>query len=106
MSCITIRGADLSNSIAAALQYISYTHPPEFIRYLSSAWQREQSEPARYAMEQILNSSRMSLLGQRPICQDTGIVNVFLKVGMRVRFDSEHSLQELVDEGGAPCVYG
>jgi hypothetical protein len=81
----TIRHADLVETVAAALQYISYYHPADYIAHLARAYEREQSAAARDAIAQILTNSRMCAEGHRPICQDTGIVNVFLKVGMDVR---------------------
>ena len=83
----TIRQADLIESVAAALQYISYYHPADYIQHLARAYEREQSPAAKDAMAQILTNSKMSATGHRPICQDTGIVNVFLKVGMDVRWE-------------------
>ena len=90
---------DLIQSIQDALQYISYYHPPDFIKALAEAYNREESTAARDAMAQILINSRMCAEGHRPICQDTGIVNVFLSVGMDVRFVSNESLDELINEG-------
>src|SRR5690606_26111092 len=75
-----IRQEDLIESVAAALQYISYYHPADYIAHLARAYEREQSPAAKDAMAQILTNSKMSATGHRPICQDTGIVNVFLKV--------------------------
>lgn len=98
-SSVHIRSEDLTSSIADALQFISYTHPRSYIQHLCAAWEREQSAPAKAAMAQILVNSRMALLGRRPICQDTGLVNVFLKIGRGVRIDGDSSLQQLVDEG-------
>jgi len=96
----TIRQNDLIESIAAALQYISYYHPADYIAHLARAWEREQSPAAKDAMAQILTNSKMSALGHRPICQDTGIVNVFLKVGMNVRFEGfSGSLEDAINEG-------
>ena len=82
-----IRQADLVDSIAAALQYISYYHPADYITHLARAYEREQGPAAKDAIAQILTNSRMSAVGKRPICQDTGIVNVFLKIGMEVRWE-------------------
>ena len=96
---VTIRENDLIESIADAIQFISYYHPADFVQYMTRAYEREQSPAARDAMAQILTNSRMCAEGRRPLCQDTGIVNVFLKVGMNVRFDSKQSLQEIWDEG-------
>ena len=97
----TIEAEDLVLSIASAVQYASVYHPPDFLRRLADAYAREESEAAREAMAQILVNSRMSAMGRRPICQDTGVANVFLKVGMEVRWHGldGRSLQDLVDEG-------
>ncbi|RYF33663.1 MAG: fumarate hydratase, partial [Comamonadaceae bacterium] len=95
-----IQQADLIESVAAALQYISYYHPSDFISHLARAYERERSPAARDAIAQILTNSKMSATGHRPICQDTGIVNVFLKVGMDVRFEGfSGSLEDAVNEG-------
>lgn len=96
---VTIREADLVESIADALQYISYFHPMDYIRALAAAWEREENPAAKDAMAQVLANSRMCAEGHRPICQDTGIVNVFLKWGQNCRLESDKSLQEVVDEG-------
>jgi len=85
-------------SVADALQFISYYHPADYIRALGRAYEREQSPAARDAIAQILTNSRMCAEGRRPICQDTGIVNVFLKIGMQVRFDFE-DLEDAVNDG-------
>ena len=96
----TIRQQHLVQSVADALQFISYFHPADYIRALGRAYQREQSPAARDAIAQILTNSRMCAEGHRPICQDTGIVNVFLKVGMDVRFEGfAGSLEDAVNEG-------
>jgi fumarate hydratase class I len=96
----TIRQEDLIESIAAALQYISYYHPADYIQHLARAYEREQSPAAKDAMAQILTNSKMSADGHRPICQDTGIVNVFLKVGMNVRWEGfTGSLEDAINEG-------
>ena len=96
----TIRQADLIESIAAALQYISYYHPADHIAHLARAYEREQSAAAKDAIAQILTNSKMSAEGHRPICQDTGIVNVFLKVGMDLRWDGfTGSLDDAINEG-------
>ncbi|MBY5502402.1 fumarate hydratase [Rhizobium leguminosarum] len=92
-----INEADIVESVAEALQYISYYHPPDFIRHMVSALDREASPAARDAITQILVNSRMAAIGRRPICQDTGSVNVFIKLGMMVRIESDKSLQEIVD---------
>ncbi|MDZ7858234.1 fumarate hydratase [Sphaerotilus sp.] len=83
----TIRQADLVESVAAALQYISYYHPADYIAHLARAYEREESPAAKDAIAQILTNSRMCAEGRRPICQDTGIVNVFLKIGMDVKWE-------------------
>jgi fumarate hydratase class I len=96
----TIKQADLIESVAAALQYISYYHPADYIAHLARAYEREQSPAAKDAIAQILTNSKMSATGQRPICQDTGIVNVFLKVGMDVRWEGfTGSLDDAINEG-------
>ena len=95
----TIREDDFVQSIADALQFISYYHPDDFIQALSSAWEKEQSPAARDAIAQILVNSRMCAEGHRPICQDTGMVVVFVDVGMDVRWDSSMSLEQMVNEG-------
>ena len=95
-----IRQEDLIQSIADAFQYISYYHPQDFIRALGEAYAREEAPAAKDAIAQILTNSRMSAEGHRPICQDTGIGMVFLKVGMNVQWaDATMSLQEMVNEG-------
>ena len=95
-----IRQADLIESVAAALQYISYYHPTDYIAHLARAYEREQSPAAKDAIAQILTNSKMSATGHRPICQDTGIVNVFLKVGMGVRWEGfTGSLEDAINEG-------
>jgi fumarate hydratase class I len=96
----SITAADLTESIAAALQYISYYHPSDYIAHLARAYTREQSPAAKDAIAQILTNSKMSALGHRPICQDTGIVNVFLKIGMNVRLDGfTGTLDDAINEG-------
>ena len=96
----TIQQDDLIESVAAALQYISYYHPADYIQHLARAYEREQSPAAKDAMAQILTNSKMSATGHRPICQDTGIVNVFLKVGMDVRWEGfTGSLDDAINEG-------
>ena len=96
----TILQADLIESIASALQYISYYHPADYITHLARAYEREQSPAAKDAIAQILTNSKMSALGHRPICQDTGIVNVFLKVGLDLRWDGlTGSLDDAINEG-------
>ncbi|MGB2391196.1 MAG: fumarate hydratase, partial [Pseudomonadales bacterium] len=94
-----IEEADVIQSIQDALQYISYYHPVDFIRSIHAAYEREESIAAKDAMAQILINSRMCAEGHRPICQDTGIVNVFVTVGMRVRFNTDVALEDLINEG-------
>src|ERR1700744_1522358 len=97
----SIKQADLIDSVADALQYISYYHPVDYITNLAKAYEREESPAAKDAMAQILINSRMAAEGHRPLCQDTGIVTVFLKVGMNVRWDdATMSLDDMVNEGG------
>ena len=96
----TIRQADLIESVAAALQYISYYHPADYITHLARAYEREESPAAKDAIAQILTNSKMCAEGRRPICQDTGIVNVFLKIGMDVRFEGFNaSIEDAINEG-------
>ncbi|HLI04792.1 MAG TPA: fumarate hydratase, partial [Terracidiphilus sp.] len=91
-----IQQEDLIASVAGALQYISYYHPVDYIRSLAEAYEREESPAAKDAMAQILINSRMCAEGHRPICQDTGIVTAFVKVGMDVRF--------VGPDGGSPTL--
>lgn len=95
----TIREEDFIQSIADAFQFISYYHPIDYIKALGKAYEREISPAAKDAMAQILVNSRMSAEGQRPICQDTGIAVVFLKIGMNVRWETQKSVVEMVNEG-------
>ena len=94
-----IREEDLIQSVADAFQYISYYHPLDYIKALGEAYEREESPAAKDAIAQILTNSRMCAEGHRPICQDTGIAVVFLKVGMNVQWDAKMSVQEMVNEG-------
>jgi fumarate hydratase class I len=94
-----VKKTDLIQSVADALQFISYYHPADYIRALGRAYEREQSPAAKDAIAQILTNSRLCAEGHRPICQDTGIVNVFLKIGMGVRFDFDASLEDAINEG-------
>lgn len=90
---------DVISSVADALQYISYYHPLDFVQALEKAYKKEQSQAAKDAISQILINSRMSAEGRRPICQDTGIVTCFVKIGMNVQWDSDLTVQQMVDEG-------
>ena len=100
MSDKIIKQQDLIDSIEDALQYISYYHPIDFIQALEKAYNKEESTAAKDAIAQILINSRMSAQGKRPICQDTGIVTCFVKVGMEVQWDkTDMTVQQMVDEG-------
>lgn len=94
-----IRKDDVINSVADALQFISYYHPLDFVQALEKAYEKEQSQAAKDAIAQILINSRMSAEGKRPICQDTGIVTCFVKIGMNVQWESDLTVQQMVDEG-------
>ncbi len=94
-----IRQDDVIQSVADALQYISYYHSPDFIQAMARAYEMEASPAAKDAIKQILVNSRMCAEGHRPICQDTGIVTVFVKVGMNVRWDATLSLTDMINEG-------
>ena len=95
-----VRQKDVIDSVADALQFISYYHPLDYIQALGKAYRHEQSAAARDAIAQILTNSRLCALGQRPICQDTGIVVVFVKIGMGVRWDGANlSVADMVNEG-------
>jgi len=94
-----IREADVIASVQDALQYISYYHSPDFIQAMGRAYALEKSPAARDAIAQILTNSRLCAQGHRPICQDTGIVVVFIKVGMGITWDAEHDLEAMVNEG-------
>jgi fumarate hydratase class I len=94
-----IKQADLIQSIQDALQHISYFHPVDYIKALGEAYEKEESPAAKDAIAQILTNSRMCAEGHRPICQDTGIVVVFLKVGMNVRWEATTSVEDMVNEG-------
>lgn len=94
-----IRTQDVIQSVADALQYISYYHPLDFVKAVHEAYEREESEAAKDAMAQILINSRLCAEGKRPICQDTGIVTVFLKIGMDVQWEGDMTVSEMVNEG-------
>lgn len=94
-----IREDDLIASVADALQFISYYHPVDFVQAVHRAYEMEQNPAARDAMAQILINSRMCAMGHRPICQDTGIVTVFVEIGMDVRWDADRSLEDMINEG-------
>jgi fumarate hydratase class I len=94
-----IKQSDLAASVKDALQFISYYHPLDFIRAVNEAYEKEESGAAKDAMAQILVNSRMCAEGHRPICQDTGIVTVFVKIGMDVRWDGDRDLEDVINEG-------
>jgi fumarate hydratase class I len=94
---VVITGQEFITSLTAAVQFISHTHPKDFVAYLHQAYLNEQNAAAKSAIRQILINSRMSMLGRRPICQDTGVVNVMLKVGMDVRWDTDLPPEEMVN---------
>ncbi|ACV26417.1 fumarate hydratase [Kangiella koreensis] len=94
-----IKAEDFIASVADAFQYISYYHPKDFIQALTAAYEKEESPAAKDAMKQILVNSRMSAMGHRPVCQDTGIACAFVKIGMDARFEGGMTIQEMVDEG-------
>src|SRR5580765_7981932 len=95
----TINQDDFIRSVADALQYISFYHPVDYITNLARAYEMEQSPAAKDAIAQILINSRMCAEGHRPICQDTGIVTVFLKVGMNVQWDATMSVEDMINAG-------
>ena len=94
-----IRQDDLINSVADALQFISYYHPIDFVQSVHEAYVKEENPAAKDAMAQILINSRMCAEGKRPLCQDTGIVTVFVKVGMNVQWDATMSVTDMINEG-------
>ena len=94
-----IKKADFIESVESALQFISYYHPKDFVDAMHEAYEKEQNSGAKDAIAQILINSRMSAEGKRPVCQDTGIVTVFVKIGMQVQWDSDLTVQQMVDEG-------
>ncbi len=98
MTGSSITEAHLGDSVAEALQYVSYYHPPDFIQAMARAYDAEESPSARNAIRQILMNARMAAIGHRPICQDTGSVNVFLKIGVQAPLDWQRAPQEIVDD--------
>jgi len=94
-----IKDRDVVESVADALQFISYYHPQDFVQAVHRAYEMEQSQAAKDALAQILINSRMCAMGKRPICQDTGIVTVFVDIGMEVRWDTSQPLEDLINEG-------
>ncbi|MCU0951771.1 MAG: fumarate hydratase, partial [Burkholderiaceae bacterium] len=93
-----IRQEDFIQSVADALQFISYYHPADFVQAMTAAYEREQSPAAKDAIAQILINSRLAAQGRRPICQDTGYAIVMLKIGMNARWDAQLSIQQMCDE--------
>ena len=94
-----IKQQHVIESVCNALQYISYYHAPDFIQAMANAYEKETHQSAKNAIAQILINSKMAALGQRPMCQDTGIVNVFVEVGMDVIWEAELSLEDMINEG-------
>jgi len=94
-----IKQQHVIESISNALQYISYYHAPDFIQAMVNAYEKETHQTAKNAIAQILINSKMAALGQRPMCQDTGIVNVFVEVGMNITWEAELSLEDMINEG-------
>ena len=94
-----IRQDDFIDSVADALQFISYYHPLDFVQAVNEAYEREQNPAAKDAMAQILINSRLCAMGHRPLCQDTGIVTVFIEIGMDVRWDVSMSVEAMINEG-------
>ena len=94
-----IKDRDIVESVADALQFISYYHPADFVQAVNRAYEMEQSQAAKDALAQILINSRMCAMGKRPICQDTGIVTIFVDVGMDVRWETSQTLEALINEG-------
>src|SRR5262249_59934423 len=97
MPCV-ISEEDFVTSIAQSLQYVSYYHSPDYIRHLAESYRKEESPAARNAIAQILVSSRMAAIAKRPVCQDTGVANVFVKMGMGARLDTDRPPGELVND--------
>ena len=94
-----IKNKDIISSVSDALQYISYYHSEDFIQAMTSAYKKEKSEPAKDAILQILTSSKLSAIGKRPLCQDTGIVTIFIDVGMQVELEGDVLLEDLINKG-------
>ncbi|MEM7696085.1 MAG: fumarate hydratase [Pseudomonadota bacterium] len=99
MGPVTIRHADIVESVRAALQHIAVYHSADYLDHLAAAYGREESVAAKAAMGQILESSRLAAIGKRPMCQDTGLVTVFARVGQQVVIASDHGLDEIINEG-------
>jgi fumarate hydratase class I len=98
---VCIKSEDLISSVDNSLQYISYCHPLDFVQAMYRAYQKEENKAAKDAIGQILVNSRMCAMSKRPICQDTGIVAAFVKIGVKCSFDSEKTIQEMINEGVA-----
>ncbi len=97
----TITENDIRQSVADAVQYISYYHPEDFVRGMVTAYEKEESEAAKNAIGQILINSKMCAMGHRPLCQDTGSVNVFIKVGLNANLELTKELEDIINEGVA-----
>ena len=94
-----IKTQDFIDSIYEAIQFISYYHPRDFLQAMKHAYDIEENPSAKAAIAQILVNSKMCAIGHRPLCQDTGAVTCFVKIGMDVRFEGDMTVQEMVDEG-------
>lgn len=99
MTVANISGPDVVETVRAALQFISYYHSQDYLTHLTQAYEREESQPARSAIGQILESSRLAAIGQRPMCQDTGMVTVFARLGQNAMVVSDKTLPELINDG-------
>lgn len=99
MNCTKITGSDIVETVRAALQFISFYHQKDYLSHLSDAYEREESRAARAAIGQILESSRLAAIGQRPMCQDTGMVTVFARLGQDAHINSDKTLSELINDG-------
>ncbi|PHO09738.1 fumarate hydratase, partial [Malaciobacter canalis] len=97
----TIKEQDIIDSIAGACQYISYYHPEDFVKGMVEAYEKEESEAAKNAIAQILINSKMCAMGHRPLCQDTGSVNIFIKVGLNAKLELSKELEDVLNEGVA-----
>ncbi len=101
-----IKAQDIVESISDAFQFISYYHPKDFIDAVFTAYKKEQSPPAKDALAQILTNSKLCAMGKRPICQDTGIATIFVKIGHECKFDfNNNSMTDLLNEGVQVSLY-
>lgn len=99
MKRIEITGPDIVETVRSSLQFISFYHQKDYLSHLSDAYACEKSEPARAAIGQILESSRLAAIGKRPMCQDTGMVTVFARLGQDAHINSEKTLSDLINDG-------